>query len=192
MPATSPGADPLPVLREFFRFLGATRADYLNFFAGVPWPVLVREVGGTLGSIRNIYLHILEGYSYWFDFVPAERSAEFVDWEPRFAEWDSVESLRVATQDTERRIDRFLRDLSPSDADRSLVVNGRDGLSFVRVDAMLYHMIEEELQHRGEINSVFALQGIVPPSIGYAKWLETHPALPASRGPARRAGPGRH
>ncbi len=195
MATSSPApSDPGPVVREFYRFLGSTRSDYLEYFARVPWPALVKDMGGSLGCIRNIYLHILEGYSYWFDFVPAERSQEFVDWEGRFAEWENVPALASATTDVEALIDRFLGGLKPTDYDRSLVVAGRDGLSFVRVDTMLYHMIEEELQHRGEINSIFALQGIEPPSIGYARWLASHPARSA-RGDAtasRRRRPGRH
>ena len=187
-------SDPGPFVREFYRFLGSTREEYLHFFGQVPWANLTRDMGGSLGCIRNIYLHILEGYSYWFDFVPNERSADFVDWEARFPEWGDVPSLVSATSDVNALIDRFLAGLTPADYDRSLVVAGRDGLAFVRVDAMLFHMIEEELQHRGEINSIFALQGIAPPSIGYARWLESHP-LPSARSALRaprRRGPGRH
>ncbi|MCI4339837.1 MAG: hypothetical protein L3J73_01015, partial [Thermoplasmata archaeon] len=99
--STSPVADPGPVVREFYRFLGATRSEYLAFFGRVPWEALTRDMGGSLGCIRNIYLHILEGYSYWFDFVPNERSAEFADWEARFPEWANVASLTSATQDIE-------------------------------------------------------------------------------------------
>ena len=41
----------------------------------------------------------------------------------------------------------------------------------VTMEAILMHMIEEELQHRGEINCMFWQQNIDPPIIEYGEWI---------------------
>ena len=41
----------------------------------------------------------------------------------------------------------------------------------VTMEAILMHMIEEELQHRGEINCMFWQQSIDPPIVEYGEWV---------------------
>jgi uncharacterized damage-inducible protein DinB len=51
-------------------------------------------------------------------------------------------------------------------------VRFRDGrvVRSVRLGDMLHHMIEEELQHRGEINALFWRHDIDPPVTGFNGW----------------------
>lgn len=41
----------------------------------------------------------------------------------------------------------------------------------ISMESILMHMIEEELQHRGELNCLFWQQNIDPPVTGYGRWL---------------------
>jgi uncharacterized damage-inducible protein DinB len=40
----------------------------------------------------------------------------------------------------------------------------------ITLRVMLWHMVEEELQHRGEMNALLWRHGIEPPVIGIQEW----------------------
>lgn len=44
----------------------------------------------------------------------------------------------------------------------------------IRLRHMLWHMVEEELQHRGELNALLWQINVDPPIIGWDDWMSQH------------------
>lgn len=67
------------------------------------------------------------------------------------------------------RLVRFVMDsLAPAELRRPFVMKGTSGdgnpyTMMTCLDDLVWHMLEEELQHRGELNALFWQMGIDPP-----------------------------
>jgi uncharacterized damage-inducible protein DinB len=64
-----------------------------------------------------------------------------------------------------------VRRLRGRDLDK--VVSYRIGrvVNTIRLGDMLQHMIDEELQHRGEINALLWQRDVSPPVLGFHEWV---------------------
>ncbi len=126
----------------------------------------MKDRGASFGSIQNIFLHIIETYNWWFDNVPSGNQAGFEELVGR--EWSDTDLIRLS-----RRVDNIVRKLAgslkPSELGRSYLVNGigGDGKPYTKTVSLadiMWHMLEEECQHRGEINALFWQMDIDPPT----------------------------
>ncbi len=115
-----------------------------------------QDRGASFPSIEDIFLHIVDNNLWWFESVPGNRQAEH----QRPLGPLSPQQLRALTRRI-ARIDRtFSASLTPQGLRRRIVVNGigGDGQPYrmtVSLRTVVWHLIEEELQHRGEMNALF-------------------------------------
>jgi uncharacterized damage-inducible protein DinB len=58
---------------------------------------------------------------------------------------------------------RYVEALSSEDLKREITWHENGKIEKISVNDMLHHMIEEELQHRGEMNAVLWEMGVEPP-----------------------------
>jgi len=67
----------------------------------------------------------------------------------------------------------FIRNLKLSDLSKEFSAEGRKYGTVMKLDLrqMLVHMIEEELQHIGEMNALFWQMNINPPITEYMDWV---------------------
>ncbi len=76
----------------------------------------------------------------------------------------------------EKRVDelvrKFLNRLKPAGLQRWVAYRDESEFKRVRLRDMLWHVFEEELQHRGELNALFWLMDIDPPITGWDPWVE--------------------
>jgi uncharacterized damage-inducible protein DinB len=170
------------------------RAKYLDLYDRLPWEVLTRNREATFGSIRNVHLHVLGAYTWWlvrmfgrdslkplFDDLdqknfPRVRNAR------RLRELDrtvDAELLRVGATLTEARLRR-----------RHNVGTKREPGIFTEREG-IWHVLEEDYLHRGEILCMLWQDDIEPPYTGYMWWEfdtdpASHPELARYRGMEKR------
>ena len=106
-------------------------------------------------------MHVLDAYRWWFLRVYAQTSFEEYPLGTRY-------TLAEATRET-RQVDRLvgnvLRKLTPKDLDRK-ILHPVDR-EYLTVRTMLVHMIEEELQHKGELNALLWQIDVNAPVSGF-------------------------
>jgi uncharacterized damage-inducible protein DinB len=112
--------------------------------------------GASFPSLQDIFLHLLDNNVWWFESVPKNRQASHLGVEGRLSD---IEIRRQARRVA--RIGRELeRSLTPGRLDRGFVVRGVQGNGTpyelrATLRTMIWHLVEEELQHRGEMNALF-------------------------------------
>lgn len=152
----------LVLIRRLYEYNIRTRAKYLAAIWKLPPKERYQDRGASFPSLVDIYMHMLDGYRWWFHRVWARQPEP--DWYPLGRRYTRAEALRES-----RKLDRYLRKvlrgLKESDLNHRLSIPGSRRRIEIRV--LLVHMIEEELQHRGELNALLWQAGHDPPITGF-------------------------
>lgn len=168
----------LAFLRTLYRYNSYVRKKYLAALEKIPTVELLRGRGASYPSLLDIFLHVLDAYRAWFVY-----RYEGKEWDSKQQFSERVTSLAVASRE-ERKIDAYLRALlgrlRPRDLRRTIRFpdNGRILQDTLR--DILWHMVEEELQHRGELNALLWQMDVEPPVTDWIDWkIETGQPGPA-------------
>ena len=158
----------LESIREWFRYNDYVRKKYLKVLESLPSEQLTKDRGASFPSLLDISAHIFFAYRLWLDEmyrgVPLDESDSYGR---RCA---SIEELKTEAEKMNPYILDFSQKLQPQDLGR-WIERPRDGEPFsFNVKNMLWHLIEEELQHRGEINALLWQMDIEPPITGWGTW----------------------
>lgn len=160
-------AGELAALREFFAYNTFVRKRYLDLIAKLPKGILTRDRGASYPSILDIHTHILDVCRSW---VHVYETGEDL---PELKGL-SVSEVSRLEKEVDSSLDEFMRRLRAEDLDKSFrytVEAGRKKKVITRNLAdMLWHMIEEELQHRGELNALLWQDDIEPPITDWFDW----------------------
>ncbi len=156
----------LDSLRSWYVYNSNVRKKYLeHIFSKVPEEERYRDRGASFPSIVGIFMHVLDAYREWFLLFDKKVSG------PKKLQMKRKYSkLEVAR--AERKIDtcvmNFVNTLRVQDLEKTAPV----GYGNLRISlrGMLLHMIEDELQHRGEINALLWQLDISPPRWGEDDW----------------------
>jgi uncharacterized damage-inducible protein DinB len=174
---TAPPAPPdgeLVALRRLFRYIRDARAAYLESFAHLPPEVLEKDRGASFPSILDIFAHALVAFRSWIQFTYADRPPPAT----KRTAWTLIETRELTTE-IDRLVDRFFSTLTASDLDRSVTFHWTSGdegsLVTIKIRDILWHLVEEELQHRGEINALLWQQEIDAPILAWDDWIRTQP-----------------
>lgn len=142
----------------------------------MPWEDVVKDRGASYPSIRDIFLHTLDAYRYWFEYATkGSKVKEYADDDT--AKIRTVADLRKREREVDTVVMNVVHSLREEDLqkvfeiDQSTDEDGNGGIISRSMEMILIHMIEEELQHRGELNCLFWQQGIDPPITSYGEWL---------------------
>src|SRR5487761_793502 len=147
--------------------------DYLLALLALPREERRKDRGASYGSIQDIFLHIIEDYIWWFEDVPQGRGEDqFVALVGRDV---SENELRSLVERVGNLVRTFITTLSSDeDLGRPYVVHGTSGsgkeytMTTCPAD-IVWHMVEEQLQHFGELNALFWQLDIDPPV--HAAWF---------------------
>ncbi|HXY47136.1 MAG TPA: DinB family protein [Thermoplasmata archaeon] len=173
----------LEILRRWFRYNADLRAKYLDAIERLP-RTLRRWNDGASFPLLDIYVHVLDAYRWWLRFVYEDRVRDY----PRARLRARVRSVRAARRTSVRitkEVQRFVGRLQGHDLDRVIDFRAPANDDWtqwrherVTIRAMLWHLIEEELQHRGEMNALLWRHGVEPPVIGFHEWTAEWAVVP--------------
>ena len=143
-------ASDLELIRELYRYNAKGRRGYLRKIWRLPPKQRYRNRGASFPSMVDIYMHILDAYRWWFITIVQKKGP--VEEFPLGHRYTRAEAIRE-TNKVDRMLSRILRELRPTDLARKFGFPPpeRDKVTFREI---LLHMIEEELQHKGELNAL--------------------------------------
>lgn len=159
----------LETIRRWYEYNSYVRKRYLDaMFRKVPASVRYRETGASFPSVVQIFVHVLDAYRWWFTYVYEDRLSEY---QSRRAKIRTKSQVTEEEKIVDSLVANFVRHLNDRDLDRVLRFRNGRVVETVRLGDMLHHMIDEELQHRGEINALLWQRDINPPVLGFHEWV---------------------
>lgn len=164
----------LESIREWFRYNDYVRRKYLELLETLPADQLVKDRGASFPTLLDIASHVFFAYRLWlderYDGIHLDESDSFG------RKCQSIEELKKEAEKMNPHILEFVQRLQPQDLGR-WIERPRNGQPFqFNVKTMLWHLVEEELQHRGELNALLWQEDIDPPITSWGAWKrETQP-----------------
>ena len=157
----------LAALRDFFAYNTHVRKKYVNFISNLPEKTLKKDRGASYPSILDIQTHILDVCRSWLHvYETGEDLPELKGL--------SVTQLKKLDKEVGKYIESFMQKLRAEDLTKSFqyTIETSKGKRIVTRNTgdMLWHMIEEELQHRGELNALLWQDDIEPPVTEWFEW----------------------
>lgn len=157
-----------------------SRAKYLDLYDRLPWEVLTRNRETSFGSIRNVHLHILGVYAWWLVTVFGRRTLKPL-WddlsEPHYDRVSSARRLRELDRTVDHELLEVARTLTEARLKRRRQLTIGAKRRVVTEREAIWHMLEEDFLHRGEILGMLWQDDIEPPYTGYHWWeYDTDPA----------------
>jgi uncharacterized damage-inducible protein DinB len=117
---------------------------------------------GVFGALRDTLDHILEVDLYYVDALEDGGLGRSVyDRTPH----ESLAPLSQAQADVDLRLVRFCGALSPGTLSEMRVTERREGPVEERVDALLLHLFQHQIHHRGQAHVQLGHAGIAPPQL---------------------------
>jgi uncharacterized damage-inducible protein DinB len=155
----------LDLIRNIYAYNSRVRAKYLLAIWKLPVRARYQDRGASYPSLVDIFLHVLDAYRLWFDEVYSQGAPP--DWYPLGQRFTLAEARREMRA-VDRRVTRALDSLRPKDLDRRFALPKRwNTHQRIELRTLLLHMMEEELQHRGEMNALLWQAGRNPPVTGF-------------------------
>jgi uncharacterized damage-inducible protein DinB len=162
------------MIRDWFSYIAEARRGYLETLAKLPPAELTRDRGASFPSILDIFAHSQGALYFWmkdaatFPFPPQEGSSD--------AAAASIAELRKDEAYIQTQIKRVMAELTEAGLSRTIARKagrGSDHDCDVPVRDALWHLVEEELQHRGEINALLWQIDIEAPVFDWVEWAHT-------------------
>jgi uncharacterized damage-inducible protein DinB len=155
MSAKNPEIDEVALARAWIDWLVVTRTGYQDALLKLPTAELRKDRGASFPSLRDIFLHILDDNVWWFESVPRNRQKSHSEIRGPLTKREIRRQVRRAA-DIGRKL---ARSLTPTRLNDSFVIRGiqGNGKPFemkTNLRTIIWHMVEEELQHRGELNAL--------------------------------------
>lgn len=168
-PGPRPGASrgrrsELEVLRVLYTWNSQVRKRYLETLLRLPPEERLRDRGASYPSLQEVYVHVLEALRFWLVAVPQDRVSGLEELRGRDLD---PEALRALEQEIDRQVLAYVGGLRESDLENPLLCHETTPEGVVEhrfpVTDVLWHMVEEELQHRGELNALLWQMDVEPP-----------------------------
>lgn len=161
------------LLRQWFAYIAAARRGYIETLAKLPAAELTRDRGASFPSIFDIVAHSQGALYFWlkdcakFQFPQQEGDPNAPP---------SVDVLRADEAYIQTQAKRVMAELTEADLSKTITrVKGRgsDHDCQVPIRDALWHLVEEELQHRGEVNALLWQIDVDAPVFDWIEWAHT-------------------
>ncbi len=157
----------LEALQDFFEYNTFVRKKYLRTISKLPRKTLTKDRGASFPSILDILTHVLDVYKSWFHvYETGEDLSELKGF--------SLDQVKKLEYEVDRYIGDFMGELKVQDLNKSFqytIGAGKKKRVITRtLGNMLWHLVEEELQHRGELNALLWQDDIDPPVTSWFRW----------------------
>jgi uncharacterized damage-inducible protein DinB len=155
----------LDLIRELYAYNSLVRKKYLAAIWRLPAKKRNRARGASFPSLADIFLHVLDAYRWWFLSCVAGDTS-WHDY-PVGLQLSQAEARREERK-TDRLVMGLVNKLRPRDLSRTYRIAGENPKGErISMRTLLLHMLEEELQHRGEMNALLWQEDVDPPVTGF-------------------------
>jgi uncharacterized damage-inducible protein DinB len=160
-----PRVDEVALARCWLEWLVDTRQGYADTLLKISEADRRKDRGASFPSLEAIYLHLLDNNVWWLESVPQDRQKT----NPGLEGPLTSEQILQATQ----RVAKIGKDLAASLTPDRLAEryevhgvqgNGKPYVLKLNLRTVIWHLVEEELQHRGEMNALFWQMDVEAPT----------------------------
>jgi len=161
----------LDALRTFYRYNARVRRRYLAAILALPPAERLKDRGASYPSLQEVFVHVLDGIFWWLQYVAQDRTSEAEQLPAREL---TPDRLGAELARAERLATEYLDSLEESDLSEEMVCHLTEGGSSSEarfpIADVLWHLVEEELQHRGELNALLWQMNVDPPIATVEDW----------------------
>jgi uncharacterized damage-inducible protein DinB len=163
----------LELIRAWFAYIAYTRRGYLETLAKLPPAELTRDRGASFPSLLDIFAHSQGALYFWmkdcatFPFPPQDDDP---------AGPPTIDVLRKDEKYVQTQIQKVMAEMTEADLSRTIFREegmGSDHDCHIPVRDALWHLVEEEFQHRGEINALLWQIDVDAPVVSWIEWAHT-------------------
>lgn len=172
--------DELDLLKNWYEYNSAVRKKYLDALATIPFQETKTDRGASF-PLFEIFEHVVDAYRYWIRYVREDRLREYRAHRIK-GTLGSVDALRKEDESMTKETMAYLGSLTDEALGSAIKYSCPQdrkwetwGEETIPVRVMLWHLVEEELQHRGEMNALFWQIGVEPPVAGWDDWWADKP-----------------
>jgi uncharacterized damage-inducible protein DinB len=156
--------------RAWFAYFADARRGYLDAFAKLSARELARDRGASHPTLLDIFAHSQGALYFW---IKTCSTRPFPPQEGDPAAPVTVDLLRTDESYVQARIEEFMAGLTEAELSRTVSVKRGEAASHdcrIPVREVLWHLVEEELQHRGEINALLWQIDVEAPVLSWIDW----------------------
>ncbi|HTP53361.1 MAG TPA: DinB family protein [Thermoplasmata archaeon] len=156
--------------RAWFAYLADTRRGYIETLAKLAPTELTRDRGASYPSLLDIFAHSQGALFFWM------KSCATFPFPAQEGDPDAPASIEAVRKDetyVQAQVQRVMAELTYADLSREIVrpKGGRqDHDCRIPVREALWHLVEEELQHRGELNALLWQIDVEAPVVSWIRW----------------------
>ena len=157
-------------LRAWFGYIGAARRGYLDTFSKLPPSELSRDRGASFPTLLDIFGHSQGALFFWMQDCAR---FEFPPQEPDSSSPPNLADVRKDEKYIQAQIQRIMDELTEADLARTVHRTKGRGSSHdcdIPIRDVLWHLVEEELQHRGELNALLWQIDVEAPVMSWIDW----------------------
>jgi len=158
-------------IRAWFAYIADARRGYLETLSKLPPEELARDRGASFPTLLDIFAHSQGALYVWmkscatFPFPPQSEDSGGPP---------TIDTLRKDETYVQTQIQRVMAELTDAGLARTFLRERGKGPSRdpqpIPVRDALWHLVEEELQHRGEINALLWQIDVDPPIANWIRW----------------------
>ena len=162
----------LQSIHRWYLYNRLARQGYFDTLAKLPQGELTRDRGASFPTLLDILGHSLGGIETWIVRMSAVNGERFkLDDIP---EPQTLDDLRALSHVLDRFVDEFFARLKDADLERTFLVPKQppwwDEDFTTSFRSTLLHVIEHELQHRGELNALLWQIDVEPPILDWEEF----------------------
>jgi uncharacterized damage-inducible protein DinB len=175
----------LQLIRSWFAYIAHSRRGYLETLAKLPSAELTRDRGASHPTMMDIFAHSQGALYFWMKDCA---TFPFPEQEGDPAAPVTIEVLRTDEKYIQTQIQRVMDELTEANLSRTIFRekgHGSDHDCQVPVRDALWHLVEEELQHRGELNALLWQIDVDAPVESWIDWAHTVGRIEAHSSHAR-------
>jgi uncharacterized damage-inducible protein DinB len=148
-------------IKALFEYNWYCNRKFLESMAKLPWDKVIEDRGASFGSMRDIFVHILEGEEGWLKTLASGKIGK------RPTVFKDIEAMKQYMDQVEGEGRAYISKLSPAQLTKEFKLRNN---SFP-VEDFLMHVVEEEIHHRGELLCLMWQIDSPPPYRSYLNYL---------------------
>ena len=159
---------------DLIRYNHVVRASFLDALTKLPWAEVVLSRGLSFDSMRDVFVHLTFVEDRWINYIIPGRFREWVD--PAFNVFSDAASLAIYMQQVHVKTEVYLSKLDDAELKRLIVVPwGEKPYPELDVEAVLTHMVMEDMVHFGELSAAFWQMGYEAPYKAFWRYKHQNP-----------------